>query len=295
MAKNGYAQTQGLMLLNRLVEEVGPLFTIDQAQAQATVNELTLSPQRVRSLLSKLTKAGWIERIKRGAYAACAPIFSADIHPYAVATMLVSPLAISHWSALAHHGLTTQVPPMVQACTTKTVVTPEMRRGAAYRPRGRAAWRALGLEFEFINVQPRHFFGLQQIRVSQWHQVYITDLERTALDLFAAPHIFGSLQTGLETLEAHLHRLELNTLTKYALRYDVGATIKRLGWALEILGAPESAVAPLRAYPLQAYSQLDPTKPSGGEAITGWQLYNNLPMQKEMKQPSHPEDINGNR
>ena len=293
MTKNKYAQTQGLKLLNRLMEEVGPLFTIDQAQD--TADGLTLSPQRVRSLLSKLAKAGWIERIKRGAYAVRMPLFNADIHPYAVATMLVSPLAISHWSALAHHGLTTQIPPMVQACTTKNVVTPEMRHGAAYRPRGRAAWRALGLEFEFIHVQPRHFFGLQQLWVSQWHRVDITDSERTVLDLFAAPHIFGSLQTGLETLEAHLHRLEVNKLTAYALRYDVGATIKRLGWALEALGAPESAVAPLRTYPLQAYSQLDPTRPPGGEAITGWQLYNNLPMQKGTKRPLHPECINANR
>jgi predicted transcriptional regulator of viral defense system len=80
----------------------------------------------------------------------------------------------------------------------------------------------------------------------------------------------------VETLEAHLPRLDVDKLTAYALRYDVGAVIKRLGWALETLGAPERAVAPLREYPLQSYSQLDPTAPPGGSAITGWRLYNNL-------------------
>lgn len=274
MTETGYAQTQGMLLLNQVVDEVGPLFTI--AQARAAAQALALSPQRVRHVLSQLAEAGWIERIKQGVYATRAPLFSAVIHPYAVAAILVEPSAISHWSALAHHGLTTQIPPMVQASTPATVVTPEMRQGSAYRPRGRAVWRALGLEFEFIHVQSHRFFGFEQIWVSQWHRITITDLERTVLDLFAAPQVFGSLQTGLETLEAHLQRLDVDKLVNYALRYNVGAVIKRLGWALETCGAPEDAIAPLQAYPLRAYSQLDPTGPSGGQPIARWRLRNNL-------------------
>ena len=274
MDETGYAQSQGMILLNRVVETAGPLFTVEQAQAAATT--LNLSPQRVRGLLSQLAQAGWIERIKQGVYVARAPLFSTTIHPYAVAAALVSPLAISHWSALAHHGLTTQIPPMVQASTTAVVVTPEMRQGAAYRPRGRAAWRALGLEFEFIHVQPSHFFGFQDEWVSQWRRVHITDLERTVLDLFATPRIFGSLQYAVETLETQWGQLDLDKLVGYALCYAVGATVKRLGWALETLGAPESATAPLRAYPVRAYAQLDPTGPPGGAPVAGWRLRNNL-------------------
>lgn len=274
MVESGYAQSQGMALLNRLVEDAGPLFTMEQAQAAAQT--LDLSPERLRGVLSQLAEAGWIERLKRGAYAVRAPLFNAEIHPYAIATMLVSPCAISHWSALAHHGLTTQIPPMVQAATPASVVTPEMRQGAAYRPRGRAAWRVLGLEFEFIRVQPRHFFGFQEVWVSRWHRVTLTDPERTVLDLFAMPQVFGTLQFGLETLEAQLHRLDLDKLKGYALRYDVGALIKRLGWALETLGAPEQVLAPLQAYPIRAYSQLDPTGPPGGEPLARWQLRQNL-------------------
>ncbi len=274
MGESGYARSQGTVLLNHLVEESGPLFTM--AEAQAVASTLGLSSQRLRNVLSQLAEAGWLERLKRGAYAVRAPLLGSEIHPFAVAAMLVSPCAISHWSALAHHGLTTQIPPMVQAVTPATVVTPEMRQGTAYRPRGRAAWRTLGLEFEFIQVQSRHFFGFQEVWVSRWHRASLTDPERTTLDLFAMPQIFGALQFGLETLETHLPRLDVDKLATYALRYDVGAVIKRLGWALETLGAPERAVSPLRDYALQAYSQLDPTASPGGRAITGWQLYNNL-------------------
>jgi len=230
----------------------------------------------VRGLLSQLAGTGWIERIKRGAYVVRAPLFSAELHPYAVATMLVSPVAISHWSALAHHGFTTQIPPMIQASTSANVVTPEMRQGAAHRPRGRAVWRALEWEFEFIRVLPGRFFGFQNIWVSQWHRVAITDPERTVLDLYAMPRVFGSLQTGLETLEAYLSRLNVEQLVNYALQYNVGAVIKRLGWALETVGVPEHLTTPLQIYPISAYSQLDPTGPSGGEPLTRWQLRNNL-------------------
>jgi predicted transcriptional regulator of viral defense system len=134
----------------------------------------------------------------------------------------------------------------------------------------------LGLEFEFIRVQPQRFFGFQEEWVSQWHRVQITDRERTVLDLFAAPQVFGSLQTGFETLETYWEQFDLDRLVVYTLRYAVGATIKRLGWALEALGAPESTFAPLRAYRVQAWAQLDPTGPAGGTPVAAWKLRNNL-------------------
>ena len=80
---------------------------------------------------------------------------SGEIHPFAVAAALMQLSAISHGSALAHHGLTTQMPKMVQAPIPGKVVTPEMRYGQVYRPRGRAVWQALGVEVELIHNQPR--------------------------------------------------------------------------------------------------------------------------------------------
>ena len=81
---------------------------------------------------------------------------------------------------------------------------------------------------------------------------------------------------GLETVEAYRGQLDLDKLVAYALHYGVGATIKRLGWALETLGAPESTIAPLRAHPVRAWAQLDPTGPPGGTPVAGWRLRNNL-------------------
>jgi len=128
MTEAQYAQTQGVTLLQRVVSAVGPIFTIAQAQAQAEA--LGIVPAQVRWTLSRLVQGSWIARLKRGVYAVQSPLLSAGLHPYAIAAVLVEPMAISHWSALVHHGLTTQIPPMVQASTPCAVVTPEMRGGA---------------------------------------------------------------------------------------------------------------------------------------------------------------------
>jgi len=264
-------------LLQHIVTAVGPIFAIAEAQAQAEA--LGISAARVPWLLNQLAAGGWIARLKRGVYAVQSPVLSAEIHPFAIAAALAGQMAISHWSALAHHGLTTQIPPMIQASTPRGVVTPEMREGKAYRPRGHATWRALGLEFEFITVGGKRFFGFQQEWVSQWHRVVITDPERTVLDMVASPRLFGTLGAAMETLESHLGRLYLDRLVGHALRYDVGAVIKRLGWMLEALRVPASVTNPLRTYPVRTYYSLDPTRPPGGTPIPRWHVRNNLPQE----------------
>jgi predicted transcriptional regulator of viral defense system len=99
----------------------------------------------------------------------------------------------------------------------------------------------------------------------------ITDPERTALDLFARPEIFGGMAVALELLEENLARL-----VEYALRCDVGALIKRLGWSLERMGAPEEVLAPLRAYPVTAWYPLDPQGERRGARSPRWHIVENL-------------------
>ncbi len=266
--------TQGLELLKQLISEVGPIFTVDQARPVA--HSRGLSDSQLYWTLSKLARTDWITRLKRGVYAARPPLAGSDLHPCAIAAALVEPMAISHWSALAHHGLTTQIPPMVQACTTRAVVTPEMRRGGAYRPRGHAVWRVLDVEFEFIKIQPRGWFGFQQEWVSPWHRVPITDPERTLLDTFAHSRLFGSIGAAMTMLENAWEQIDLERLVQYALRYDVGALIKRLGWTLEKLGASPALVEPLRVFPARSVYLLDPAGPVSGPTLASWQVRDNL-------------------
>lgn len=271
-----YARTQGVKLLEGIIQEVGPLFSFNDALKAG--RSLGLSRQKLRNTLSHLSQSGWVARLKRGLYAVNTPLFGEDIHPFAVAQALVEPSAISHWSALAHHGLTTQIPPMVQVSTPRKVVTPEMRTGEAYQPRGRAAWKVLEFEFEYIHVKPEKFWGFINEWVSDWHRVRITDPERTLLDMIARSDLYGGITVAIETIETHINALHVEKLVEYALRYDVGSVIKRLGWILESNHVSGRDLDPLSNYPVnQNYYLLDPQGRNEGRPIAHWNLYRNLP------------------
>ena len=270
---NHYSQTQGLFLLEAATKQFGPIFTIKQIEPLA--DELLIKPSQLRLVISLLARSGWIEILKNGTYAVKSALYESEISPFAVAAALVQPIAISHWSAMAQHGFTTQLPIMVQASTPHKVITPEMHTGQAHRPRGRAVWRAMGVEVEFIHVQSRHFFGHTQIWVNAWQQVALTDPERTALDLIARSDIFGGMRVAIDLLEDILPMINANKLIQYGLQYDTGSVIKRLGWVLEQLGVTAEILAPLQNYEVKAYYRLDLQNPSNEIKNAHWQIIEN--------------------
>jgi len=269
-----YGQTLGITLLQTARDQFGPIFQIDQIKPIAS--EMGLSDTHLRKLISQMAESGWIEFIKRGTYAIQSPYYEEEIHPFALPAALIQPMAISHWSAAAHHGFTTQIPRMVQASTARKVVTPEMRQGRADRPRGRAVWHALGVEIEFIQLQPKHFFGHDSIWVNRWQRVLVTDPERTALDLIARPDVFGGLRAALDTFELALPQVSIEQLVDYGLVYQVGSVIKRLGWVLDQFEIPANEITRLQDYPVSTYYSLDLQNPPKGRFNSRWQIIENL-------------------
>jgi predicted transcriptional regulator of viral defense system len=268
-----YARLNGLLLLETALEKFGPIFTMEQAW---TLVDHDAPRSRLRWTLSALIRSGRLEPLKRGTYALRNPPPGIEIHPFAVAMALAQPAAISHWSALAHHGFTTQAPRMVQISVPGKVVTPEMRLGKVYRPRGRAVWKAAGVEVEIIHTQPRAFFGHQKMWVNSWSQVMITDPERTALDLVARPEVFGGLPAAMDILEEILPRLDLQKLVGYGVDYRVGAVIKRLGWCLERLGVAQDLLTSLQQVPVHNKTLLDPRASASAIVNERWQIIENL-------------------
>ena len=268
-----YAQINGLHLLETAVQQFGPLFGIDQL---SSLFDRTIPRSRLRWTISALIQSGRLEPLKRGIYVLKNPPPGMEIHPFAVAVALVQPSVISHWSALAYHGFTTQVPHMVQISAPGKFVTPEMRQGKACRPRGRAVWKAAGVEVEIIHIQQRAFFGHQKIWVTSWNQVAITDPERSALDLVARPEVFGGLSAALDILEDILPRLVLPKLVGYGIKYQVGAVIKRLGWCLEELGVDQNLLPALQQAPVRNKTLLDPRAPASAILNEHWRIIENL-------------------
>jgi predicted transcriptional regulator of viral defense system len=270
---SGYSNTLGLQLIESLTEHGNYIFNVEDAKAAAI--GLDLSDDHLRSLLSALSHTGWLLRLRRGLYAIGeGPLRGAAPHPFAVATRLVEPSAISHWSALQHHGLTDQVPRSVTATTPRKVVTPSMRTPGGSAG-GRHAWTVGEVRYEFVAVRPESFFGVEDVWIDQRFRVPITDRERTVLDCFAAPDRLGGIGEGLGVLEEHMGTLDLPKLAAYAERLGKVSVMKRLGWALDRAGASPGDIAPLRAVTVRGYVPLDPALPRRGPCDRTWSVQDN--------------------
>jgi predicted transcriptional regulator of viral defense system len=267
-----YGLSKGISLAAALAEAGLYVFTTGDA---VRLRPAEVGAASVPYLLKVLADAGWIVRLRRGLYAGTGRLPGmVDVPPFAIATSLVTPSAIAHLSALAHHGLTEQVPRVVSAITPRKVVVPTMRQPG--RAVDRHVWRTAGLDVRYVVVVPRHFaFGIEAAWLDERFRVPITDRERTVLDLFALPRLVGGLAEGLSILGGALDEIDLDRLTDHALRYGSNAVVKRLGWSLEHVGARSSALERLRALPAAYFTPLDPGRARRGKRDRRWMVIDN--------------------
>lgn len=267
-----YSSTAGLRLLTALPES-GVFRTKDALSAG---RGLDLSEAHVRKLLHELARSGWVARLQRGLYA---PVDRATavprVHPFTVATSLVQPAAISHWSALAHWELTEQIPQVITASSPTRTADRSRRRLTRSEDSGHL-WRVAGQRYRVVFVQPRHFFGMKDLWVSPTERIPVYDRERAVLDTLQHFHIFRSLGPALQIFEQHLAVLDLDLLVDYAGRLRVAAVRRRLGWLLERLGAPEAPRERLVEQLRVGAEPLDPTRPRSGHRNQKWGVIENL-------------------
>jgi predicted transcriptional regulator of viral defense system len=249
----------GIQILRYLASEQG-LSIFDSDQARRAAQRFNISHEYVPEALHYLEKDGWIFRLKRGLYA-----FSIDSgmgtppHEYEIATVLVLPSTISHWTAMHYHHLTQQTPNTVFATT----------------PTGTSIPRSVDRRhFHYIRVKPQHYFGFEKIWLEH-SQVLITDLERTLLDGLINPKYCGDFQEVLHAFKVAKEHLSLEKLMKYSLLLDA-AVPKRLGWVLEHIGYTDQRLAALLNAPIKGYRKLDPTGDAKGPYNKKWMIRENI-------------------
>jgi predicted transcriptional regulator of viral defense system len=167
-------------------------------------------------------------------------------HSFAIATHLVRPSAISHWSALQHWGLVEQVPFVVTASTPKVVVTPDMRRKPTDKPvprLERGAWVIDGVRYEFIRIRAQDMFGIDQVWVDARTQVPMFDKERALLDAFVHFRGLGAGGLGEQILAEHLQELDADKLLRYAERMGRPKVSARVGAAVARAASSRPATA----------------------------------------------------
>jgi len=263
--------TTGIELVRKLAAAGQRVFTADAAREVAP--SVGLSSGYFRQALHHLVRDGWIVRLKKGHYALAGTVPGTHpLHEFEVAMALVSPAAISHWSAMSHHGLTEQVPRRVFVLTTARAVPRRRDKPEAPVPPG---YRVGETTYQFVQVKPERFFGVEQVWVNE-SRVSITDPERTLLDGLMAPQYCGDFAEVLHAFEVRAPKLDLERIIGYALKLDA-ATAKRLGWVLERQGIAADRLEPLRSVPIKGYRLLNPGGPHQGPYEARWMIRRNLP------------------
>jgi len=233
----------------------------------------TGSQQSAWSILSRLSKKGWIQRLRRSNYMIVP--FEAGINQawaedsFKLAHELFSPCYIAYRSALSHWQLTEQVPSVTTVAVRKQRKLPQLPpiRG----------------QFRLVNLAPHKFFGFTTI----WRdnvKVTISDIEKTILDCLEKPQYAGGIDQAIQALlQARKTRLDLDKLDDYLQRFRNNTLLKRTGFLLDFLGALEHErkkgwLARLNTN----IGLLDPLGTSDGKLCSEWRLRINMDIEMEL-------------
>jgi len=243
----------GMSLLRHLVNQGLKIFST--AEAQAASLEIGIRPEYLSEILHHLNNGGWITRLKRGLYTIT---YGPALHEFVIAMALVSPSAISHWTAMHYHHITDQTPNKIFATI----------------PRGISIPRSLSKTvFRFIQVKENHYFGIESIWVDDM-KILITDLEKTLLDGLTSPEYCGDFSEVLHAFKIAKDRIRIQIIIEYALKLDK-AVAKRLGLILDELGIEKPQLDALLKVPMKSYCKFDPSGINKGRYITKWKIRKN--------------------
>jgi len=263
--------TSGIELVRKLAQEGNRIFTFKHAQEVAPA--VGLSQSYLVQALHHLVRSGWLVRLRKGVYALSSSVPRiAPVHEFEIAMALVKPAAISHWSALHHHGLTEQAPRKVFVLTTTGALIPRVQEK---KKKANQGFKIGGAVYQFVQIKRERYFGIEKVWIGE-ARVNITDPERTLLDSLSMPKYCGDFAEVLHAFEVRKPNLDLDRIISYGLKFDI-ATTKRLGWVLENLGVDLSKLEKLAKLPCKGYRTLDPRGPRRGPCNQRWMIQENLP------------------
>ena len=209
----------GIELVRLLAAEGDRVFSTDRARELGP--QVGLKDAYLWEALYHLRRNGWIVSLRRGLYGLSSTVPGVTpAHEFEIAMALAHPAAISHWSALHHHGLTEQAPRKVFVLTTTEASVPR-RRGAKAKL-GRDGFSVGDTTYQFVQVKPERYFGTDKVWIGE-ARVTITDPERTLLDGLSMPQYCGDFAEVLHAFEVRGAELDLPRIVEYGLKLDAAA------------------------------------------------------------------------
>jgi predicted transcriptional regulator of viral defense system len=201
-----------LNTLETAMVEYGTVVTFDQLS-----NLFDENRQYLRKRISKLTKQGWLKRIKKGVYVLSdlSTRGTLAISHKAVVNILVEEAYISFETALQHHGLYDQLLTSIKAVSLKQYKSTIIDR----------------ITYNFIKTQQRYFYGWETHDIDG-QTVKIARIEKALIDLIQFHRTRYSTDLVLEKLQAYRNDIFHQTLVKFSLKANL--TTKRImGFLME--------------------------------------------------------------
>ncbi len=237
------------------------LFTYSQAV------EYWQSKIAASNTLSRLVRKGWLQRVDRGVYMIipfeAGPNRLWSENALILASYLVSPGAVAYWSALRFWNMTDQVPVVQLIQTTKR------KRPLSIN----------GIEFRFIQVAERYFFGNTTRRIEDT-PIIVTDREKTLIDAASRPDLCGGIYQLAQVTKTSVETIDWEKLIRYVEQWGGGAVAKRLGYLVETLSLPipdrSEKINRLQRLISKGISQFEPGSGLNGPVVTRWGLQVNI-------------------
>ncbi len=137
-------------------------------------------------------------------------------HPFVPVPKLIKTYYISYRTALAHYGLTEQIPLHIFVATTERKSQIEFQ----------------GYTYKFVKISKRKFFGFGSIKLSDT-EINIADKEKTIMDCLAREEYSGSIIEIARALHNGKEQFDFDKMISYALKINNRSLIRRLGFLLD--------------------------------------------------------------
>lgn len=210
-------------LLESLIAKYGLLVNFDQIYAELGQD---YSRQKAKKAVIKLTKNGWLVRIKKGTYY----ISNLESRGFAGASILIiaqsilSESYVSFEAALQYYGIFDQhVASVTSVCLKK-----------------QADKKIQDITYRFVKASGKNFYGFEEKQI-EGKLVKIATLEKAVLDMIHFQRSIHSLDLVLEKLRVYKENFDFEKLKDLAR--DQSVTVKKiLGFLLDQSGINSDSI-----------------------------------------------------
>jgi len=254
----------GSLILNEMGQLGKDVFSIEEAKKATNLNSNIL-----KETLYILVKQEWLIRLERGLYlivpfeAGQEGVWTSD--PLILASKLISPYYVSHWSAASHWNWTEQIPSTV-------FITSSSRKFSSEKT-------ILNITFRFIKTSEDKFFGIVENLVLS-KKINFSNKEKTVVDILDKPDLCGGIKEVAKCLRNAIRENQINPhiLTEYITKTNNRVLFKRLGYICEVLRMfDQSWIKMWQGLISKGYSKLEPSiKNTNRKFNSKWNLILNV-------------------